>query len=156
MTIYNGPSLLPVWEKCVKCSQGFDSLKTSIILVKKTHYFVDFSCCGLFLEPISCCFLYFSSQKTLIIKERKRKKFSNSGLIELVTGCFHRNRVLVFGLFVETALAAFLSYCPGMDVALRMYPLKWVNYTHYRSFHSQIQLKNHLQSGVFYLLINIQ
>ena len=31
-----------------------------------------------------------------------------------------------FGLVFETALAAFLSYCPGMDVALRMYPLKYV------------------------------
>ncbi len=38
--------------------------------------------------------------------------------------CF-RNKILIFGLFEETALAAFLSYCPGMDVALRMYPLKW-------------------------------
>uniref|UniRef100_A0A8C9Y8J9 Sodium/potassium-transporting ATPase subunit alpha n=1 Tax=Sander lucioperca TaxID=283035 RepID=A0A8C9Y8J9_SANLU len=35
-----------------------------------------------------------------------------------------KNRILIFGLFVETALAAFLSYCPGMDIALRMYPLK--------------------------------
>ncbi|MEQ2303496.1 Sodium/potassium-transporting ATPase subunit alpha-1 [Ameca splendens] len=35
-----------------------------------------------------------------------------------------KNRVLIFGLFEEAALAAFLSYCPGMDVALRMYPLK--------------------------------
>uniref|UniRef100_A0A4W3HSB7 Sodium/potassium-transporting ATPase subunit alpha n=1 Tax=Callorhinchus milii TaxID=7868 RepID=A0A4W3HSB7_CALMI len=35
-----------------------------------------------------------------------------------------KNRILIFGLFEETALAAFLSYCPGMDVALRMYPLK--------------------------------
>ncbi|XP_070767399.1 sodium/potassium-transporting ATPase subunit alpha-3b [Enoplosus armatus] len=35
-----------------------------------------------------------------------------------------RNKILIFGLFEETALAAFLSYCPGMDVALRMYPLK--------------------------------
>ncbi|XP_078100168.1 sodium/potassium-transporting ATPase subunit alpha-1-like [Sander vitreus] len=35
------------------------------------------------------------------------------------------NRVLIFGLFEEVALAAFLSYCPGMDVALRMYPLKF-------------------------------
>ncbi|XP_067108670.1 sodium/potassium-transporting ATPase subunit alpha-2 [Osmerus mordax] len=34
------------------------------------------------------------------------------------------NRILIFGLFAETALAAFLSYCPGMDIALRMYPLK--------------------------------
>uniref|UniRef100_A0A674ABC4 Sodium/potassium-transporting ATPase subunit alpha n=1 Tax=Salmo trutta TaxID=8032 RepID=A0A674ABC4_SALTR len=35
-----------------------------------------------------------------------------------------RNKILIFGLFEETALAAFLSYTPGMDVALRMYPLK--------------------------------
>jgi len=35
-----------------------------------------------------------------------------------------KNRILIFGIFAETALAAFLSYCPGMDVALRMYPLK--------------------------------
>ncbi|MCI4393582.1 hypothetical protein PGIGA_G00159100 [Pangasianodon gigas] len=35
-----------------------------------------------------------------------------------------KNKVLIFGIFEETALAAFLSYCPGMDVALRMYPLK--------------------------------
>lgn len=34
------------------------------------------------------------------------------------------NKILIFGLFEETALAAFLSYCPGMGVALRMYPLK--------------------------------
>lgn len=43
---------------------------------------------------------------------------------------FNRNRILIFGLFVETALAAFLSYCPGMDVALRMYPLKYVLHMH--------------------------
>uniref|UniRef100_A0A3B3UK14 Sodium/potassium-transporting ATPase subunit alpha-2-like n=1 Tax=Poecilia latipinna TaxID=48699 RepID=A0A3B3UK14_9TELE len=36
-----------------------------------------------------------------------------------------KNRILIFGLFVETSLAAFLSYCPGMDVALRMYPMKY-------------------------------
>lgn len=35
-----------------------------------------------------------------------------------------RNKILIFGLFEETALAAFLSYCPGMGIALRMYPLK--------------------------------
>ncbi|XP_053547015.1 sodium/potassium-transporting ATPase subunit alpha-3 isoform X2 [Bombina bombina] len=35
-----------------------------------------------------------------------------------------KNKILIFGLFEETALAAFLSYCPGMDIALRMYPLK--------------------------------
>ncbi|XP_061460915.1 sodium/potassium-transporting ATPase subunit alpha-2-like isoform X2 [Rhineura floridana] len=35
-----------------------------------------------------------------------------------------RNRILIFGLLEETTLAVFLSYCPGMDVALRMYPLR--------------------------------
>ncbi|KAK1169891.1 sodium/potassium-transporting ATPase subunit alpha-1-like [Acipenser oxyrinchus oxyrinchus] len=35
-----------------------------------------------------------------------------------------KNNILTLGLFEETVLAAFLSYCPGMDVALRMYPLK--------------------------------
>ena len=34
-----------------------------------------------------------------------------------------KNHVLNFGLCFETALAAFLSYCPGMDKGLRMYPL---------------------------------
>lgn len=37
-----------------------------------------------------------------------------------------RNKILIFGILEETILAAFLSYTPGMDVALRMYPLKWV------------------------------
>uniref|UniRef100_A0AAQ6AI24 Sodium/potassium-transporting ATPase subunit alpha n=1 Tax=Amphiprion ocellaris TaxID=80972 RepID=A0AAQ6AI24_AMPOC len=41
-----------------------------------------------------------------------------------------KNKILIFGLFEETALAAFLSYCPGMDVALRMYPLKYVPLPH--------------------------
>ncbi|XP_055500655.1 sodium/potassium-transporting ATPase subunit alpha [Leucoraja erinacea] len=35
-----------------------------------------------------------------------------------------KNKILIFGLFEETALAAFLSYTPGTDIALRMYPLK--------------------------------
>merc|ERR1712242_174686 len=35
-----------------------------------------------------------------------------------------RNGMLNFGIFFETALAAFLSYTPGMDKGLRMYPLK--------------------------------
>uniref|UniRef100_A0A8C8SWL2 Sodium/potassium-transporting ATPase subunit alpha-2 n=1 Tax=Pelusios castaneus TaxID=367368 RepID=A0A8C8SWL2_9SAUR len=39
-------------------------------------------------------------------------------------GAAGRNKILIFGLLEETALAAFLSYCPGMGVALRMYPLK--------------------------------
>merc|ERR1712156_756326 len=35
-----------------------------------------------------------------------------------------KNHFLNFGLVFETALAAFLSYTPGMDKGLRMYPLK--------------------------------
>merc|ERR1712110_381031 len=41
---------------------------------------------------------------------------------------FHQgmsNWFMNFGLFFETALAFFLSYTPGMDKGLRMYPLKW-------------------------------
>ncbi|CAG0901115.1 unnamed protein product [Cyprideis torosa] len=34
------------------------------------------------------------------------------------------NWMLNFGLFFETALAAFLSYTPGTDIALKLYPLK--------------------------------
>jgi sodium/potassium-transporting ATPase subunit alpha len=35
------------------------------------------------------------------------------------------NHHLTFGLFFETALAAFLAYCPGLDKGLRMYPLRF-------------------------------
>ena len=38
-----------------------------------------------------------------------------------------RNHVLNFGLFFETAVAAALSYTPGLDQGLRMYPLKYDN-----------------------------
>ncbi|XP_062816444.1 sodium/potassium-transporting ATPase subunit alpha-2-like [Anolis carolinensis] len=34
------------------------------------------------------------------------------------------NKILIFGIIQETTLAVFLSYCPGMEVALRMYPLQ--------------------------------
>ena len=32
---------------------------------------------------------------------------------------------MIIGLYVETALAVFLCYCPGLDLALKMYPLHW-------------------------------
>ncbi|KAM5201675.1 sodium/potassium-transporting ATPase subunit alpha-4-like [Hipposideros larvatus] len=35
-----------------------------------------------------------------------------------------KNKILIFGILKETLLAAFLSYTPGMNKALRMYPLK--------------------------------
>ncbi|XP_069115478.1 sodium/potassium-transporting ATPase subunit alpha-like isoform X2 [Argopecten irradians] len=36
-----------------------------------------------------------------------------------------KNHHLTFGLFFETALAAFLTYCPGLDQGLRMQNLRW-------------------------------
>lgn len=36
-----------------------------------------------------------------------------------------KNKFLNFGLVFETCLAAILSYTPGMDQGLRMYPLNW-------------------------------
>ncbi|XP_042559610.1 sodium/potassium-transporting ATPase subunit alpha-2 [Clupea harengus] len=56
--------------------------------------------------------------------ERILDRYLNKILHPDLSLCVCRNRILIFGLFAETALAAFLSYCPGMDVALRMYPLK--------------------------------
>ncbi|VDL96146.1 unnamed protein product [Schistocephalus solidus] len=35
------------------------------------------------------------------------------------------NHYLTFGLFFETTLAIFLSYCPGLEYGLRMMPLRW-------------------------------
>uniref|UniRef100_G1RSV7 Sodium/potassium-transporting ATPase subunit alpha n=1 Tax=Nomascus leucogenys TaxID=61853 RepID=G1RSV7_NOMLE len=51
----------------------------------------------------------------LIISKTRRNSVFQQGM---------RNKVLIFGILEETLLAAFLSYTPGMDVALRMYPLK--------------------------------
>ena len=35
-----------------------------------------------------------------------------------------KNWIMNAALVFETLLAAFLSYCPGMDIGLKMYPLK--------------------------------
>lgn len=53
----------------------------------------------------------------LIICKTRRNSVFHQGM---------KNHILNFGLAFETALAAFLSYCPGMDKGLRMYPLKFV------------------------------
>ncbi|CAH1637632.1 unnamed protein product [Spodoptera littoralis] len=53
----------------------------------------------------------------LIICKTRRNSIIHQGM---------RNWALNFGLIFETALAAFLSYTPGMDKGLRMYPLKFV------------------------------
>merc|ERR1711953_1029166 len=36
-----------------------------------------------------------------------------------------KNKILIAGLLEETCLAAFLSYCPGTDAMLRMFPIEW-------------------------------
>jgi sodium/potassium-transporting ATPase subunit alpha len=51
----------------------------------------------------------------LIISKTRRNSVFHQGM---------DNWFLNFGLIFETCLAAFLSYCPGMDAGLRMYPLK--------------------------------
>ncbi|XP_061721576.1 sodium/potassium-transporting ATPase subunit alpha isoform X1 [Cydia pomonella] len=53
----------------------------------------------------------------LIICKTRRNSIVHQGM---------RNWALNFGIIFETALAAFLSYTPGMDKGLRMYPLKFV------------------------------
>lgn len=52
----------------------------------------------------------------LIICKTRRNSLFTQGM---------RNWALNFGLIFETVLAAFLSYTPGMDKGLRMYPLHW-------------------------------
>jgi sodium/potassium-transporting ATPase subunit alpha len=52
----------------------------------------------------------------LIICKTRRNSVIHQGM---------QNHQLTFGLFFETSLAAFLSYVPGLDKGLRMYPLKW-------------------------------
>jgi len=52
----------------------------------------------------------------LIICKTRRNSVFQQGM---------KNWFMNFGLVFETVLAAFLSYCPGMDKGLRMYPLKF-------------------------------
>ncbi|XP_040308386.1 sodium/potassium-transporting ATPase subunit alpha-4 [Herpailurus yagouaroundi] len=51
----------------------------------------------------------------LIICKTRRNSIFQQGM---------KNNILIFGLMEETFLAVLLSYTPGMDMALRMYPLK--------------------------------
>jgi len=39
--------------------------------------------------------------------------------------CLFRNGTLNWALLIETALAIFFLYCPGMDKGMRMYPLRY-------------------------------
>ncbi|XP_067123050.1 sodium/potassium-transporting ATPase subunit alpha-like isoform X2 [Centruroides vittatus] len=53
----------------------------------------------------------------LIICKTRRNSILQQGM---------NNHMLNFGLVFETAAAAFISYCPGMDIALKTYPIKFV------------------------------
>uniref|UniRef100_A0A5F9DI53 Sodium/potassium-transporting ATPase subunit alpha n=1 Tax=Oryctolagus cuniculus TaxID=9986 RepID=A0A5F9DI53_RABIT len=53
----------------------------------------------------------------LIICKTRRNSVFQQGM---------KNKILIFGLFEETALAAFLSYCPGMDVSVLTSEPPWV------------------------------
>jgi len=52
----------------------------------------------------------------LIISKTRKNSIFQQGMT---------NKPLNFGLLFETILAAFLCYCPGLDVALRMRPIRW-------------------------------
>uniref|UniRef100_H2Z2K8 Potassium-transporting ATPase alpha chain 2 n=1 Tax=Ciona savignyi TaxID=51511 RepID=H2Z2K8_CIOSA len=52
----------------------------------------------------------------LLISKTRRLSIFQQGM---------RNKVLIVGLFEETCLAVFLTLCPGLDTALKMYPLEW-------------------------------
>jgi sodium/potassium-transporting ATPase subunit alpha len=52
----------------------------------------------------------------LIISKTRKNSIFQQGMT---------NKPLNFGLIFETVLAAILCYCPGLDVALRMRPIRW-------------------------------
>ncbi|VDO99851.1 unnamed protein product [Soboliphyme baturini] len=69
----------------------------------------------------TCHTAFFSSIVTvqwadLIISKTRRNSLIQQGM---------SNWTLNFGLVFETALAAFLAFCPGLDKGLRMYPLRF-------------------------------
>ena len=87
---------------------------------------------------IPCSSLQLSSSNGLICSSVRHDVFLSSnkvftsGQINLLPVDFRsriclgmKNKILIAGLFEETCLAAFLSYCPGTDAMLRMYPLEW-------------------------------
>jgi len=45
---------------------------------------------------------------------------------------------MIFGMFFETLLAAFLAYCPGLDKGLRMYPLMCVPLHHVMNIYDNL------------------
>jgi len=77
----------------------------------KQRKIVEFTCHTAFF--ISIVIVQWAD---LIICKTRRLSLFQQGM---------KNKFLNFGLVFETCLAAFLSYCPGMDEGLRMHPLNW-------------------------------
>merc|ERR1719427_1901721 len=73
---------------------------------------VEFTCHTMFFTSI-----VIVQWADLLISKTRRLSIFQQGM---------KNKVLIAGLFEETLLATFLSYCPGMDAGLRMYPLMWM------------------------------
>jgi len=72
---------------------------------------VEFTCHTMFFTAI-----VIVQWADLLICKTRRLSIFQQGM---------KNKILIAGLFEETCLAAFLSYCPGTDAMLRMYPLEW-------------------------------
>jgi len=72
---------------------------------------VEFTCHTMFFTAI-----VIVQWADLLICKTRRLSIFQQGM---------KNKIMIAGLLEETCLAAFLSYCPGTDAMLRMYPLEW-------------------------------
>lgn len=129
------PSFSRAWSKSEtkegrvekKMNTRMWNTKPSVETGLRPHYYV------ISLSNLLNCLGWQEGTQSLIVSVSLSSSALNLRWPSLLLASYfllHRNRILIFGLFVETALAAFLSYCPGMDVALRMYPLKYATKPH--------------------------
>jgi len=72
---------------------------------------VEFTCHTMFFTAI-----VIVQWADLLICKTRRLSIFQQGM---------KNKIMIAGLLEETCLAAFLSYCPGTDAMLRMYPIEW-------------------------------
>jgi len=72
---------------------------------------VEFTCHTMFFTAI-----VIVQWADLLICKTRRLSIFQQGM---------NNKIMIAGLLEETCLAAFLSYCPGTDAMLRMYPIEW-------------------------------
>ena len=72
---------------------------------------VEFTCHTMFFTAI-----VIVQWADLLICKTRRLSIFQQGM---------KNKIMIAGLLEGTCLAAFLSYCPGTDAMLRMYPIEW-------------------------------